>query len=74
MGPYVESCVHNEVEIMEPRNEAMQRAVQQMRGHGIRVSNHNDGAPSFDVMPWCVSSLYSYFHIVMILSRWQEAL
>lgn len=37
MGPYNESCVRSEVEIMEPYNEAMARTLQQMRDHGIKV-------------------------------------
>lgn len=37
IGPYNESCVRTEVEIMEPANDAMRRALEQMRSHGINV-------------------------------------
>ena len=37
MGPYNESCVRSEVEIMEPYNEAMALTLQQMRDNGIKV-------------------------------------
>jgi len=37
IGPYNESCVRTEVEILEPQNEAVARAMQQMRENGIKV-------------------------------------
>ena len=38
IGPYNESCVRTEVEIMEPQNEACSKAIRQMRDNGIKVS------------------------------------
>ncbi len=38
IGPYNETCVRTEVEVMEPYNEAMRAAIAQMREHGIKVS------------------------------------
>jgi glycogen synthase len=38
IGPYNESCVRTEVEITEPHNEAVGRALQQMRDNGVKVS------------------------------------
>lgn len=37
LGPYNESCVRSEVEILEPHNEAMARTLHHMREHGIKV-------------------------------------
>jgi len=37
IGPYNEACVRTEVEVLEPSNEAMRRAIDQMRSHGIKV-------------------------------------
>jgi len=37
IGPYNESCVQMEVEVLEPYNEAMQRTLKQMRDHGLKV-------------------------------------
>ena len=37
IGPYNESCVRTELDIMEPPNEAVGRAFQQMREHGLKV-------------------------------------
>jgi len=37
IGPYNESCVRTELDIMEPPNEAVARAFQQMRDHGLKV-------------------------------------
>ncbi len=42
LGPYNEACVRTEVEVMEPYNEAMRDALQQMRDHGIKVSSQRD--------------------------------
>ena len=50
IGPYNESYVRTEVEVMEPTNEAVQRTLQQMGDHGIKVritSSHNDVDFSF---------------------------
>jgi len=38
IGPYNESCVRTEVEIMEPGNEAIKNTLSQMAEHGIRVT------------------------------------
>ena len=38
IGPYNESCVQMEVEVLEPYNEAMQRTLKQMREHGLKVT------------------------------------
>ncbi len=38
IGPYNEACVRTEVEVIEPYNEAMQKTLQQMRDHGIKVN------------------------------------
>lgn len=39
IGPYNESCVQTEMELMEPtHNEAMMKTLQQMREHGVKVS------------------------------------
>jgi len=37
IGPYNESCVRTELDIMEPPNEAVARAFQQMKDHGLKV-------------------------------------
>lgn len=38
IGPYNESCVQTEMELMEPtHNEAMMKTIQQMKEHGIKV-------------------------------------
>ena len=37
IGPYNESCVRTEVELVEPYSEPMQRSLQHMRDHGIKV-------------------------------------
>lgn len=37
IGPYNESCVRTELDIMEPPNEAVARSFQQMREHGLKV-------------------------------------
>jgi len=37
IGPYNESCVRTELDIMEPPNEAVARAFEQMREHGLKV-------------------------------------
>ena len=42
IGPYNESCVHTEVELMEPSPESpMAYTIKQMRDHGIKVSAHS---------------------------------
>lgn len=38
IGPYNESCVQMEVEVLEPYNEAMQLTLRQMRDHGLKVN------------------------------------
>lgn len=40
IGPYNESCVRTELDIMEPPNEAVARAFHQMRDHGLKVYIH----------------------------------
>ena len=40
IGPYNESCVRTEVEIVEPQNEACSKAIRQMRESGIKVGTH----------------------------------
>ena len=37
IGPYNETCVRTELDLMEPPNEAVARAFQQMRDHGLKV-------------------------------------
>ena len=37
IGPYNDACVRTEVEVMEPYNEAMQMALEQMRSKGVTV-------------------------------------
>ena len=37
IGPYNESCVRTEVEILEPSSPAMVATLGQMREHGIKV-------------------------------------
>lgn len=37
IGPYNESCVRTELDIMEPPNEAVAHAFHQMREHGLKV-------------------------------------
>lgn len=37
IGPYNESCVRTELDIMEPPNEAVAHAFAQMREHGLKV-------------------------------------
>lgn len=38
MGPYNESCVRTEVEILEPHNSVFKESIQAMRDAGIKVS------------------------------------
>lgn len=37
VGPYNESCVRTEVEVMEPSSHALVGAIQHMREYGIKV-------------------------------------
>uniref|UniRef100_A0A7D6R712 Glycogen [starch] synthase n=1 Tax=Sinonovacula constricta TaxID=98310 RepID=A0A7D6R712_SINCO len=37
LGPYNESCVRTEVELLEPHSYEMREVLQEMRDHGIRV-------------------------------------
>jgi glycogen(starch) synthase len=39
LGPYNDSCVRTEVEILEPSLPAMRDTIYQMRDHGIKVSH-----------------------------------
>ena len=39
IGPYNESCVQMEVEVLEPYSEVMQKTLRQMREHGLKVSH-----------------------------------
>lgn len=42
IGPYNESCVKTEVELLEPtHNEAMMKAIQQMRDNGVKARREN---------------------------------
>ena len=41
LGPYNESCVRTEVEIMEPTQEPFKLTIQAMRDKGINVSTVN---------------------------------
>ena len=37
IGPYNESCVRTEVELVEPDREPLIKTMEQMRAHGIKV-------------------------------------
>jgi len=53
IGPYNQSCVRTELDIMEPPNEAVARAFQQMREHGLKV--------------WFLVALYSLFSLLSVV-------
>lgn len=38
VGPYNESCVRTEVELLEPSHYVVKSVLEEMRSHGIRVS------------------------------------
>ena len=50
IGPYNESCVRTELDIMEPPNEAVTRAFQQMRDHGLKVCFYHELAILYRVV------------------------
>jgi hypothetical protein len=37
IGPYNESCVRTEVELLEPHHHVMREVLDEMRAHGIKV-------------------------------------
>ena len=38
IGPYNESCVRTEVELLEPHHHVMREVLDEMRAHGIKVN------------------------------------
>ena len=67
IGPYNDTCVRTEVEIMEPYSQPMQRSIQHMRDHGIKVRPRKTLPASqqaqFDSQNIHLKSLYICFQV-----------
>ena len=50
IGPYNESCVQMEVEVLEPYSEVMQKTLRQMRDHGLKVQSSCIATPNIDAV------------------------